>query len=73
MPTSSILDHITINNPKVIEDYVNAMEESANRPIPQETSDIKFETDPNVLKELMLKGVGKRGKKNTIVSNILDS
>ena len=49
------------------------MEESANRPVSFEASDIKFETDPNVLKELMLKGVGKRGKMNTIVSNILDS
>ncbi|MBQ9609048.1 MAG: hypothetical protein IJV15_06335 [Lachnospiraceae bacterium] len=63
MATSSILDHITINNPKVIEDYINAMEESANRPISHEASDIKFETDPNVLKELMLKGIEKWGKK----------
>lgn len=63
MATSSILDHITINNPKVIEDYVNAMEESVNRTGSYETSDIKFETDSNVLKELMLKGIEKWGKK----------
>ena len=62
MATSSILDHITINNSQVIEDYVNAMEESANKPVSNETSDIKFETDPNVLKELMLKGIEKWGK-----------
>lgn len=59
MATSSILDHITINNPKVIEDYINAMEESANKPVSHEASDIEFETDPNVLKELMLKGIEK--------------
>lgn len=63
MATSSILDHITINNSKVIEDYVNSMEEAVNKPVSHEDSDIKFETDPNVLKELMLKGIEKWGKK----------
>lgn len=35
------------------------MEESANKPVSHEASDTKFDTEPNVLKELMLKGIAK--------------
>ena len=60
MATSSILEDITINNPKVIEAYAHAIEEAGSTSIqPQKKSIARKETDPQVLKELMLKGIEK--------------
>ena len=39
MATSSILENIRVNNPKVIEEYVAAMEASAKKPIRKRTED----------------------------------
>jgi len=64
MATSSFVERIRINNPKVMEEYVAAMETASNAPMVQQqgkkTKEIK---DPQELKMLMLKGIEKWGKK----------
>ena len=64
MATSSFVERIRINNPKVMEEYMAAMETAANVPIVQQqekkTKEIK---DPQELKMLMLKGIEKWGKR----------
>lgn len=63
MATSSIVEKIRVNNPKVIEDYVEAMEASANVPInrgPQAAA--RKVTDAAELKDVMLRGLEKWGK-----------
>lgn len=58
MATSSILENICVNNPKVLEEYVAAMEKAANAPIEKRNKKIAKEiTDPEELKALMLKGM----------------
>ena len=64
MATSSFVEKIRVNNPKVMEEYVAAMESAANSPVPQRTEKkIKEISDPQELKGLMLKGIEKWGKK----------
>lgn len=64
MATSSFVERIRVNNPKVMEEYVAAMESAANAPVVQrpekKAKEIK---DPQELKKLMLKGIEKWGKK----------
>ena len=64
MATSSIVEKIRVNNPKVIEEYVAAMEASANTPIVRkEQKAAKKVSDPAELKKVMLRGIEKWGKK----------
>ena len=64
MATSSIVEKIRVNNPKVIEEYVAAMEASANTPIVQmKKRTAKTVSDPAELKKVMLRGIEKWGKK----------
>ena len=64
MATSSILENIRVNNPKVIEEFVAAMDASENH-LPKKTDRVRTRvtTDPEKIKNLMLKGVQNRGKK----------
>ena len=64
MATSTIVEKIRVNNPKVIEEYVAAMESAANAPIETRKSPAaKQVTDPAELKKLMMRGIAKWGKK----------
>ena len=63
MPTSSIFEPITIDNPKVMIEYVAALERAENAPVaPRRKPHAEEIRDPKVLKELMLKGIEKWGK-----------
>ena len=64
MATSSFVERIRVNNPKVMEEYVAAMESAANAPVMQRAEKtIKEIKNPQELKKLMLKGSEKWGKK----------
>ena len=64
MATSSIMEKIRVNNPKVIEEYVAAMEASANTSISCRGQNMtKKVSDPAELKKIMLRGIEKWGKK----------
>ena len=64
MATSSFVERIRVNNPKVMEEYVAAMETAANAPVAQRPEKRAKEIkDPQELKKLMLKGIEKWGKK----------
>lgn len=64
MATSTIVEKIRVNNPKVIEEYVAAMEASANTPIKtRKGASVKQVTDPAELKKIMMRGIEKWGKK----------
>lgn len=39
MATSSLLEHIRVNNPKAVEEFVTAMETSAKEPFRPHTGD----------------------------------
>lgn len=63
MATSSILENIRVNNPKVIEEFVAAMEASAQKPI--RSSEIKRSrvvSDPEILRSVVMKGLQNRVK-----------
>ena len=63
MATSSILENITVNNPRVIEEFLDAMEKSANSTKTRRAhSETRFITDPNQIKEIMAKGIRNRGQ-----------
>lgn len=64
MATSSIIEDIRVNNPKVIEAYVEAMETSAQNyhpRTPDEQSSVV--SDPERIKRFVQKCLAKRGKK----------
>ena len=64
MATSSFVERIRVNNPKVMEEYVAAMETAANAPVAQRPEKRAKEIkDPQELKKLMLKGIEKWEKK----------
>ena len=64
MASSSFVERIRINNPKVMEEYVAAMESAAIAPVVQRAEKKAKEiTDPKELKKLMQKGIEKWGKK----------
>lgn len=64
MATSSFVERIRVNNPKVMEEYVAAMESAASAPIVKNVNKNIVEIkDPQELKRLMLKGIEKWGKK----------
>ncbi len=64
MATSSIIEDIKINNPKVMEEYVAALEAAEKAPIvPVQELAARRITDPAELKKIMLRGIEKWGKK----------
>lgn len=64
MATSSILENITVNNPRVIEEFLDAMEKSVNNSQTRRAhSETNFITDPKQIKEIMAKGIRNRGNK----------
>ena len=64
MATSTIVEKIRVNNPKVIEEYVTVMETAANAPIEtRKVTAAKQVTDPAELKQIMIRGIEKWGKK----------
>ncbi len=64
MATSTIVEKIRVNNPKVIEEYVAAMEASASTPIEsRKPAAAKQVTDPAELRKIMMRGIEKWGKK----------
>jgi len=60
--TSSIIENIRVNNPKVLEEYVDAMEDHATNHHPR-TDDEKsgVVTDPERIKKFMAKVLAKKG------------
>ena len=64
MATSSIIENIRVNNPKVLEEYVEAMENSAKNYKPR-TEDQKsgVVTDPERTKALVEKIMSSKGMK----------
>ncbi|MBR1711124.1 MAG: hypothetical protein IJ719_20230 [Clostridia bacterium] len=64
MATSTIVEKIRVNNPKVIEEYVAAMESAATAPIEtRKPTAAKQITDAAELKRIMMRGIEKWGKK----------
>ena len=60
MATSTIVEKIRVNNPKVIEEYVAAMEASADTPIEiEKPSAARQVTDPAELRRIMMRGIEK--------------
>ena len=54
MATSSITETIEINNPRFLEDYVSAMEESANNFHPRTEDEMSGACeDPEIIKSIM--------------------
>ena len=62
MATSSIIENIRVNNPKVLEEYVDAMEDHATNHHPR-TDDEKsgVVTDLERIKKFMAKVLAKKG------------
>lgn len=64
MATSSILDNIEVNNPRVIEEFLDAMEKSAERSIEcDERPHARFLTDPDEIRNIVQKGIQNWGNK----------
>ena len=64
MATSTIVEKIRVNNPKVMEEYVAAMESAANAPIEsRKPTSAKKVTDPAELRKIMMRGIEKWGRK----------
>ena len=64
MATSSIVENIEVNNPKVMEEYVAVLEAAENAPVtPLAQPTARRITDPDELKKLMLQGLEKWGNK----------
>ena len=64
MATSSIIDNIRINNPKVMEKYAEAMEAAEKEPItPMVKPTARKITDPTEMKTILLRGIEKWGRK----------
>ncbi|MDO4797381.1 MAG: hypothetical protein Q4A01_05085 [Coriobacteriales bacterium] len=65
MATSSLIDNIRINNPKVMEEYAAAMEVAEREPIAPlaKPTTARRITDPAEMKEIMLRGIKNWGGK----------
>ena len=62
MATSSIIDNIRVNNPRVLEEYVKALEESAEHYDPQKDERrSNVCTDPEITREFMKKSLARHG------------
>lgn len=57
MATSSIIENIRVNNPKVLEDYADFLEASLNEPLKPRTEEQKSAvvTDPERIREFVEK------------------
>lgn len=63
MAVSSFVEKIRLNNPKVMMDYVAALEAAEKEPIiPMKESTIREVKDSEELKKIMLRGIEKWGK-----------
>lgn len=66
MATSSIIENIRVNNPQLLEEYVEAMEKGVN--LHHVTTGGEFHssalTDPNRIKALVEGALAKRGTKS---------
>ena len=64
MATSSIIENIQINNPKVMEDYISAIERAESAPIETNKTRIAREIrDPDEIKKILERGIEKWGRK----------
>lgn len=63
MATSSIIDHIRVNNPKVLELYVEALEKAEKEPIVKREKIAKEITDPEEMRQIMMRCIEKWGEK----------
>lgn len=64
MATSTLTDNLFVNNPKVLEEWVKAMEKGANEPPAKDDTPIIEEiTDPEEIRRVMQRGIEKWGKK----------
>ena len=63
MATSSLLEHIRVKNPKVVEEFVAAMEASAKAPLKPRTDDERsgVVTDPERMRSFAAKALANRG------------
>ena len=63
MATSSIIENIRVNNPQVLEEYVAAMEASAEEPFQQRTEDQRSGviTDSARIRRFAEKALAKKG------------
>ena len=63
MATSSLLEHIRVNNPKAVEEFVAAMEASAKEPLKPRTEDQRsgVVNDPERLRSFMNRALQNRG------------
>lgn len=63
MATSSFVEKIRLNNPKVMMDYVAALVAAEKEPIiPIKESTVREVKDSDELKKIMLRGIEKWGK-----------
>ena len=62
MPTSSMLEHIRVNNPQGVEEFVTAMESSAEKETPPRTDDQRsgVVTDSKRIRSFMARALQKR-------------
>lgn len=64
MATSSIIEKIRVNNPKVLEKYAASLEADANEPVtPNSKSMVRQITDPKEIKRIMALGIKNWSKK----------
>ena len=59
MATSSILEKIRVNNPKVIEEFVAAMDRSVGKPVIEHPKS-ELTTDPDIIKKILVMGTKKQ-------------
>ena len=64
MATSTLTDKLFVNNPKVLEEWVKAMEKGANElPVKDDTPIIEEITDPEEIHRMITQHLEKWGKK----------
>ena len=62
MATSSIIENIRVNNPRVLEEYVAAMEEAAKKTLSRSDNERSgVVTDPQEIKSFLQKAMEKKG------------
>ena len=65
MATSSITDNIRIHNANALEAYADALERAETEPVPEmKVPSYVTVTDPDKIREILLRGIEKWGKKN---------
>lgn len=63
MATSSIIENIRVNNPQLLEDYIDFMEARANEPvsIPEPEIDYEYVTDPERIRRMVEMNLKRQG------------